>query len=74
MASKRDIDAAVQKINAEEPTYLNLTITGGLNKVSELTLKAKEVIILPWLVWKVTNRSETTLALKLSDTSGCTAV
>ncbi|KAH7709752.1 tripartite motif-containing protein 59-like protein [Aphelenchoides avenae] len=43
MASKRDITEAVRQINAEEPTYLNLTIACGLNKVSELTRKAKEL-------------------------------
>lgn len=42
-ASKRDVEEAVQEINAEDTTYLNLTIASGLNRVKKFARKAIEV-------------------------------
>ncbi|KAH7718269.1 NHR1 to TAF family protein [Aphelenchoides avenae] len=41
-ASKRDVEEAVQEINAEDTTYLNLTIASGLNRVKKFARKAIE--------------------------------
>lgn len=54
VASKRDVGEAVQKINAEKPTYLNLTIANGLNGVNEIAQEAiKATFLLKWKVCKL---------------------